>query len=89
MMLRYDVPVKVQPDPPKGTEVKCTRITIYPDTGKADYEYQVFDTDGVKVADLHRSGTVSKELHDPICTEAYALVQADLGAGALELGVVP
>ena len=77
--LRYATPVHL--DSPKGTTVRCTRITVFPGNGTATYEFQAFDADGKQVGSLfHTTGAPGKDA-DALLALAYASVQERLGPG--------
>ena len=83
MRLRYDIPVKLQPDPPTGTEIQCVCITIYPESGQVHYEFAGLDADGEKVGELRASDVLSKDVLSALTRIAYAIIQKQLGSGGI------
>jgi hypothetical protein len=54
MPIRYATPVEIVPAQ-KTVDIRCTRVTMLPDTGEIAYEFQAFDGNNNKVGDLHTS----------------------------------
>ena len=62
MSLKYASPVSVQANPPKAIMIKCTRVTIFPESGDVIYEFQAFNSEGVKVGDLHETRNLGADI---------------------------
>ena len=98
MPLNYSTPKELSPSP-KANTVRCTRITILPESGRIEYEFQAFDAADVKVGDIHTSDTfgdtlkpddvigdrlTAAQVYAGLKARAYATAQAQLGNGTVE-----